>query len=131
MEHEGARQMGHLRAFFEKVEWQKLEPRDELLTEDKGEKGSRMLAMMNPEGSLAVVYNPHGKPVHVDLRVMKAWGAGDATLKGEWFNPRTGKSPARTSIKGPVQNPAKITFYPGQESGRDNDWVLTLRIERK
>ena len=66
IDHDGAKQMGYMRAFFEKMDWQKLEPRDDILVGDKGEGGSRMLAMMSPEGDNVVVYTPHGKAVHID-----------------------------------------------------------------
>jgi hypothetical protein len=127
MDHDGAKQMGYMRAFFEKMKWQQLEPRDDLMAGDKGEGGARMLAMMTPEGDLAVIYTPHGKPVHVDLRVMKAWNQ-QMTLKGDWFDPRNNKSPYHTTMPGPVSNPAKVTFIPTHDSGRDRDWVFTIRI---
>ena len=58
---------------------------------------------------------------------------GERVLVGnneDWFNPRTNETPSHTTLKGPVQNPAQITFMREAESARDRDWVLTLRIEK-
>lgn len=127
LDHEGAKQMGYLRAFFEKMDWQKLEPREELLTGDRGEKGSRMLAMTSADGTVAVAYSPHGRPLTVDLRMLKAWQPQGVQLVGEWFNPRTGKT---QNVFVYSSGNAQATFKPKGSAGRGNDWVLKLTVAR-
>ena len=127
MDHAGALQMGFMRAFFEKMDWQKLEPRDDLLIGDKGEGGSRILARMSAKGDLAVAYTPHGRPVHLDLRVLKAWKPDGTQVFGEWFNPRTGKSEGIFINSGTAWD---ASFKPKGAAARGNDWALRLRIGR-
>ena len=127
LDHEGAKQMGYLRAFFEKMDWQKLEPREEFLTGEKGEGGARILAMTSADGAFAVAYSPHGRPVTVDLRVLKAWQPQGAQLVGEWFNPRTGKT---QNVFVHSSGNAQATFKPRGGTGRGNDWVLKLIVAR-
>ena len=125
LEHDGAQQMGYLRTFFEQMDWQKLEPRDELLIGDKGDGGSRILAMAKPDGTLAVAYTPHGKPVHVDLRQLKAWQPDRTLVQGEWFNPRTGKTDGSLTEDSGNWD---VSFKPEGSVARGNDWVLRLRL---
>lgn len=126
LDHDGAVQMGHMRAFFESLDWQKLEPRDDLLAGDKGEAGARILAMADPDGTLAVAYSPHGRAVEVDLSLLKAWLPGRQVL-AEWYNPRAGKTQNIFFYTG---REAKATFKPKGSVGRGNDWVLKLRLEK-
>jgi hypothetical protein len=129
LNHDGAIQMGYMRAFFEKMDWQKLEPRDDILAGDKGEGGSRMLAMMSPEGDNIVVYSPHGKSVQIDTtKVPPASMVNGGTFKAKWLNPRSNKFDIRPVIVDPDKS---IIFTgPKDDVGRGHDWVLWLRIEK-
>jgi hypothetical protein len=135
--HDGAIQMGYMRAFFEKMDWQKLEPRDDILAGDKGEGGSRMLAMMSPAGDNVVVYSPHGKAVEIhadklkpELKTGLVGGSGRAVPPNvDWYNPRTNtRKPARfTSVFVGVP-PTIILWAPSpRDEGRDHDGVFWLR----
>lgn len=127
LDHEGGKQMGYMRAFFERMDWQSLAPRDDLLIGDKGEGGSRILAMMSENGDMAVAYSPHGKTVHADLRLLKAWKPDGTQVFGEWFNPRTGKSQNLFINSGTGWD---ASFKPKGNVARGNDWVLWLRVKK-
>jgi len=122
--HEGARQMGYMRAFMESMAWQKMEPKDELLKGNKGEGGSRILAMLSANKKEAVMYSPHGLPIQVELTDFEGWKPG-APVLSVWYDPRTGGldsfsvSHAKTSA---------YTKTPKDSVGRGNDWVLWMKL---
>jgi hypothetical protein len=71
-------------------------------------------ATRNEDGSYAMIYLPQNKPVSIDLSKISG------SLKNSWwFDPRTGKSIQRKSIKGKsIQK-----FTPPNEG---QDWVLVI-----
>jgi len=124
VKHEGALQMGYMRTFMESLAWQKLEPKDELLKGNKGEGGSRMLAMMSREKKEAVIYSPHGLPVEMDLNDFEGWKPGTPMLT-VWFNPRDGQTDSFSVLH---SKDSAVKRVPSGEPARGNDWVLWMKI---
>jgi hypothetical protein len=98
---EAAKELKHLRAFFEALPFRELEPRDDLT--------SAGFCLAKPPEHY-VVYLPRGGKAEIDLA-----SAAGKELAGTWYDPRSGArrpAPALAPGKNPVAAPA-----PG-------DWVL-------
>ena len=109
----GATAMKHLKDFFASVEWWRLRPAPEMLTDQPGASDPKkfVAAARADDGSFAVAYLPVGGAVSLRLDSLKSPAAA------RWFNPADGKwSDARPA----PGTPAKFTA-PGGE-----DWVLWL-----
>ena len=94
----------HIRRFFERMEWWKLEPHPELVREGQA------LCLAQPPGQY-VFYLPKGGSI---------FPAVDAPrYKARWFNPRSGDFARVLDIGSAFKNP--IAIAPDKE-----DWVLLL-----
>lgn len=100
---QGAKEMGYLRTFWDKIEFWKLSPSNYLVTSG--------FASVNI-GKEYVIYLPTGGSTTVNL------SAASGTLFVEWYNPRTGIYQDRTTVRGG----ASITFTAPDS----NDWVLHI-----
>lgn len=115
----GATQMEYLRAFYESIEWWKLEPRpDAVSTSKKLTARNRILTKADGD-RLFVVYMPSG-----------FYSQADATLNGldssktyaaRWFNPRTGEFLAHRGRIDASSGSWKLPERPDSE-----DWLLLI-----
>ena len=82
----GALSMKYLHQFFKSIEWWRLTPAPEVLTEQPGKKdASKFIAAAKSEnGDLLVVYLPEGGSVTLKTDPLKKG------LSARWYHPRTG-----------------------------------------
>jgi hypothetical protein len=117
--HPGSRQMGIMRDLFESLDWQSMEPRQELLKDDGGSGLDHIRAAWSPRAGFALVYSPMGKDIEIEIR---EWA--EKKVRAKWFDPRTGET---TDIGTYPAKGARRFQPPG--SGRGNDWLLVLETE--
>jgi hypothetical protein len=92
----------HLKAFFTRFDWWKLEPRPDL---------ARGAMCLSEPGIRYVLYLPGGGHQHLYLE--------DGTYAASWFNPRTGESAVFESVTGPAD-------WQSPNAPDGDDWVLLL-----
>lgn len=103
----GAGQMKHVREAFELVDWTKLRPAPDLVTQTDAKDPAKFVACAADEkAGTVVIYMPVGGKVSVAVEQAKPRPV-------EWFNPRTGEI-----IKG-----RNIDLQAPDE----NDWVLVVK----
>ncbi|MFC1633535.1 DUF4038 domain-containing protein [Planctomycetota bacterium] len=109
----GALSMKYLHQFFKSIEWWRLAPAPDVLTEQPGKKdASKFIAAAKSEnGDLLVVYLPEGGPVTLKTDSLKK------NLSARWYHPRTGG----WLDVGKVEKPRQ-TFKTADK----NDWVLLI-----
>jgi hypothetical protein len=107
----GAFSMKYLHEFFKSIDWWRLTPAPELISEQPGKNDASkfIAAAKSAEGDLAVIYLPEGGTVEVKTDLLKKG------LAARWFHPRTGGFLEADKI---LQSPQ--TF----EAADRNDWVL-------
>ncbi len=112
----GALSMKYLHEFFKSIEWWRLIPAQEVLTEQPGkEDASKFIAAAKSEaGDLLVVYLPEGGPVTLKTDSLKK------DLVARWYHPRTGGWLDAGKVAKPRQ-----TF----ETADKNDWILLIASE--
>lgn len=115
----GAQQMKYLREFFTSLEWQKMEPKQELIKSSNPEDSGHILAANAPQ--FALLYTPEGQPFQVDLTRLNF-----EDPKAYWFNPRTGTS--EEVVKNKL---LKNDIFKPFSSGRGQDWLLVLLPKHK
>jgi hypothetical protein len=116
LDYPGAISMGHMASFFKDIEWWKLAPHPELLSEyaDK-------YAIADP-GIEYVVYLRWGGGVKVDLRP----SSQNDAFEYRWYNPDTGKFlPAKKIDGGGIRYFASPGGYPSVPDFKD--WVLHIK----
>lgn len=102
----GAKQLKHLRVFFEDLPFRELAIHDEWVTEG--------FCLAKPPEHY-VFYLPRGGQARIDLT-----SAGAGPLKARWFDPRTGQW-----LQGPAAEPGRTTVTAPDA----RDWVLHVRGE--
>jgi hypothetical protein len=113
----GAFQAGYMKSFFEKIEWQKLEPKNEIVKSGPNTNGKDVLAAVADDGSFLVAYSPWGMNFKLDLTILRS-----KELKASWFNPRN-----NAYIKlGNVTSGGEFMFDPPADPMRGNDWILLV-----
>ncbi len=107
-----AQQLRHMRAFFDGIEWWRLNPAGELLAAQPGaEDVDRFIAAgASDDRSLIVAFTPYPQPIQFKTDVLPA-GA-----RARWFNPRTGQWTDAQAEGG-------ATFRPPA----DGDWLLLIQ----
>ena len=112
----GALSMKYLHRFFKSIEWWRLIPAQEVLTEQPGkEDASKFIAAAKTkEGDLLVVYLPEGGPVTLKTDSLKTG------LTARWYHPRTGGWLDAGKIKS-----SSHTF----KTADLNDWVLLIEAK--
>lgn len=111
---EGAEQMRHLRDAFDTIQWWRLEPAPELLTEQPGDESvhNHILISKTETNDYVVAYTPQGKSVKVNFTQLPQ------RLGAVWYNPRTGEpEAAEPKVEGDVR------IY---ETPDEYDWLLVL-----
>ncbi|WP_020528124.1 glycoside hydrolase family 140 protein [Flexithrix dorotheae] len=115
----GAFQAGYMRKFFESLEWQKLEPASDLITDGPNNLGKEIRCAIATDDSFLLAYSPYGSNFSLDLSKLKT-----EKLNMTWFNPGIGES---ISI-GEVSKNNTMNFDPPSDEKRGNDWVLVLEV---
>ncbi len=110
----GAQQMKYLRKFLTSLEWQEMEPNQELIKSPNPEDSAHILATNAPQ--FALFYTPEGQSFQVDISRLNF-----EDPKAYWFNPRTGTS--EEVVKNKL---LKNDIYKPVSSGKGQDWLLVL-----
>ncbi|MHC4556153.1 MAG: apiosidase-like domain-containing protein [Planctomycetota bacterium] len=112
----GALSMKYLHQFFKSIEWWRLIPAPELLTEQPGKKdASKFIAVAKSQaGDLLVAYLPEGGSVSLKTDSLKK------DLAARWYHPRTGGWLKAGKIEKSPQ-----TFKTADR----NDWVLLIKAQ--
>jgi hypothetical protein len=116
MDHPGAWQVGFMRKFFEKRNWQQLVADQSVIADDNPEGPEYKVAAVSREGDFMMVYIPYGRKTKVSTTKIRS-----QQLKAWWFNPRDGGSIAL----GEFSNTGNKEFTP-VSVGRGSDWVLVI-----
>lgn len=109
----GALSMKYLHQFFKSIEWWRLVPAPEVLTEQPGKKDASkfIAAAKSKAGDLLVAYLPEGGSLTLKTDSLKKG------LSARWYHPRTGG----WLDAGKVEK-ARQTFKPADK----NDWLLLI-----
>jgi hypothetical protein len=109
----GALSMKYLHQFFQSIEWWRLAPAPDVLTEQPGKKdASKFIAAAKSDASdLLVLYLPEGGSVTLKTDSLKQ------NLTARWYHPRTGGWLDAGKVEKPRQ-----TFKTADR----NDWVLLI-----
>ena len=116
MDYRGAYQVGYMRKFFEKRNWQKLVLDQSAIVGDNPEGLEYKMAAISSDKDFMMVYIPYGRKTIVNTSKLNG-----AKLNGWWFNPRDGY----TISLGDFDNTGSKEFVP-TSVGRGSDWVLVL-----
>jgi hypothetical protein len=106
----GARQMQHVRAFFESRAWLKLVPDQALVRSEIGSGGAHIRAARAQDKSYTYVYLPQGGTVQLDIQRL------NSTMRVQWFDPRTGAA----------RGGGLLTENGTLTAPSTEDWVLVL-----
>jgi hypothetical protein len=123
LEHPGARQMGILRRFMEKVVFDTLIPDQKLIIDGPVRGPAKVRAMRAKDDSRLIVYTPHGESFTIDQSVVKA-------IRGRqlWFDPRYGITHEfRVSFR--EWDYQSYQTYTPPSSGRGQDWILLIEAD--
>lgn len=121
LDHDGSRQMGFMKRLFELRPWHKLQPDQSLILNQNDAGAEYQMAAIANDRSYALIYNPYGKTLSVDLNKI-----GGNEIKAWWFNPRDG----HTLAIGDYKEKKAMEFTP-HAPGRGSDWVLVLEDKQK
>lgn len=118
LDYPGAFQAGYMKTFFESLDWQKLIPRQDILTDAPRDPGKEVLAAMASDGSFLLAYTPYGSDF-----VLNVGGIKGKQVSISWFNPSIGQS----VHAGILEKTDIMHFDPPSDEKRGNDWVLVLK----
>lgn len=109
----GSTSMKHLRTFFASLEWWRLRPAPDMVTEQPAKDDPKrfVAAARAQDGTFAVVYMPTREDAVLRTEALKA------PVVARWFDPREGK----WTDAAPAATPSAAFRAPG-----DGDWVLWL-----
>jgi hypothetical protein len=117
LDYPGAFQAGYMRFFFDALDWQKLEPNDQVVKKGPNTNGKEIRAAVAGDGTFLVAYSPYGMDFSLDLSELKI-----NELRAQWYNPRN-----NSYIQlGNVLKEAETAFDPPADPARGNDWVLLI-----
>ena len=112
LDYPGGNQIGYMSKFFQGIQWWKLEPHPELISEYPGKYCSAV------PGKEYVAYLRYGGPVKINLKD----ASPGSKLSVKWFNPRLGKyERTGTAAGGEI-----VRLYAPDR----NDWVLHICEEK-
>jgi hypothetical protein len=112
-----ANQVKHLKnlmlskAYFSRI------PDYEMVTSKQEDDEHFVIATRDRDGTYAMIYFPTGKSVEVDFSKLK-----NKTLKGNWYDPRTGVSFPYSGVVLTKGN----NLIKAPSSGKGQDWVLVV-----
>jgi hypothetical protein len=114
----GSMQRKYLKDLFTSLEWWRLVPAPELLTEQPGKQDPRrFITVARAQGAdWALAYIPEGGGISLHVQGMTK------PIIGRWFNPRTGRWEGETSIEGK----GGTLTAPGSD-----DWVLWIGPKKR
>lgn len=118
LDHPGSFQAGYMRSFFESLDWQKLEPKSEIVKNGPEEAGKEILASVANDGSFLVAYSPYGEEVTLNLMDLRT-----DSLIVSWYNPRDNTF----NDLGKIAKGVQVHFDPPQDPKRGNDYVLLVK----
>jgi hypothetical protein len=126
----GTRELGYFNKLFHSLPWWQLVPDQshQVVTKGYGTYNGKngnlpaadyVTTAWIPDGSLAVIYDPAGNALQIDLAKFKA------AVTAAWYDPSNGTF---TTISGsPIANSGLRQFKPSDANhGGDHDWVLVL-----
>lgn len=116
----GSRQMSFMKNFFTSLPWQQLQNDQKLIKSENDENQDYIMASIDEERNLIVVYTPRGREFKLDLSKLKA-----DTLTAYWFNPRSGK----LHVEGNYRSSDNPVFRPWS-TGRGSDFVLVVSVSK-
>jgi hypothetical protein len=116
MNQPGAYQVGYMRRMFEKRNWQKLVPAQDIIAGDNPEGMEYKMAAISSGKDFLVVYIPLGHKTTINTSRLPA-----ERLRAWWFNPRDGYC----QLVGEFANSGSREFVP-KSVGRGSDWVLIV-----
>lgn len=117
----GAVQMGYLRKLMESVSWWKLEPAQQLITNENPEDGGYQVAAMSSDKDFLLAYTPFGRTLQLDLTQLNT-----NKLQAWWFNPRDG-----TAFKINEPDNSSITGFKPYVQHPETDWILIVMDKNK
>ena len=121
MNHPGAFQVGFMKKFLEKLEWQKLQPDQSIISGDNPEGVEYKVAAISTDQDFMITYIPNGKKTTIRTDKIRT-----ATLNAWWLNPRDGTS----KFIGQFKNEGTKEFIP-TSVGRGSDWLLLIMDSTK
>lgn len=112
----GAMQVGLMRGFFEKYNWQHLVPDQTVIAKDNPETVEYEIAAVSRDGDFLMAYLPYGRKTTLHTGKLKG-----NKLKASLFNPRDG----HFADLGSFDNTGTKAIAPPSE-GRGSDWVVVI-----
>ncbi len=110
-----ARQLRHLKNLMLSRPFLSRIPDQSMVTEKHQDWEDQVLATRDENGSYAMIYFPSGKETRIDFSELTG-----NTLKGYWYDPRTGNS-----YPTPLETGAILKIRP-PTAGQGQDWVLVV-----
>ncbi|HYG33409.1 MAG TPA: DUF4038 domain-containing protein, partial [Clostridia bacterium] len=111
---DSAFQMQYLHDFLAAIDWWRLEPAHDLITNQPDDITRRMVLAKTATGDLAVAYLPDNEAIEIKM------SAFPASVAARWFDPVKGRY---TPLPGTINNQAPHRFTPPAKG----DWVLLLQ----
>lgn len=118
IDYPGAFQAGYMRAFFEQIDWQKMQPDNSIVKSGPNTNGREILASTAADGTFIIAYTPHGMGFSLDLSMLKS-----EMVSVSWFNPRNN---SYITLKD-IDKDENVNFHPPADPVRGNDWVLVVK----
>lgn len=119
LDYEGAKSMGYLAAFFKRIDWWKLAPHPELVTEYP-----QPFCLADP-GKEYVIYLRYGGVAKVQL----GSNAIGKQISYCWFDPATGKYQDTKTVAGDTNLEFKCPISKASSVAENKDWVLFIKEE--
>lgn len=113
----GSRQLGFMKAFFERLPWQRLKLVPEFLTGFNWKTGSYVVAMVDSELRFALAYSPAGRRIRAKLQLLKS-----KEIIAFWFEPATNQI---TAVTEKIKQRLTI-FQPRNLSAKSPDRLLLM-----
>jgi hypothetical protein len=113
----GSRQMGYMKAFFERLPWQRLRLEPKFLKGVNLKTGGYIVGMLDEKRKFALAYSPEGRGIRAKLQLLDSHD-----LVAIWFEPATNKVTVLTEKM--EQRPT--TFKPQKLTPESSDRLLLV-----
>ena len=113
----GSLHMGYMKAFFERLPWQRLRIMPDFLGTFNWKNGAFVVAMVDEERKFALAYSPAGRCIRAKLHLLES-----RELKAFWFEPATNQLTATNEEIGPQLT----VFQPSDLSPESPDRLLLI-----